>query len=384
MFGIDFLRYIAYNSYIEKIRSQYRIMRILRGNIMKKSVAVLILLVLVMTLMAQPILAAGNSISVSPSAAELAVGESVTLSLSMQSSEACDMVGVILKYDTSVFEVTGGNCTIAYSQGGESMINVSHFNRSVVGNEGFAASFKEAIVYSGGIGNITLQVKEGAAAGAQTISFATSAKNGGSSVSVSAPTVAITIKEGASVDPTTETPTEVTTEPTAPTEHEHTYASRWYYDKENHWHECTTCGEKKDVKTHTPGPEATETEHQRCTVCNYVITPAKSHEHEYSTEWSYNVNQHWHECECGERADVAAHTWSSVCSICGAKAPTPVQPDPVLPTTPTKPVTAPTQPEPIPVDDSSADAKWLVGGLILLGVVALVGLLYFVLFKSKR
>lgn len=383
MFGIDFRRYIAYNSYIDEIHPKYQIRKILRGSIMKKSVAVLILLVLLIPMMAQPILAAGNSISVSPGSAELAVGESVTLNVSMQSSEACDIFGVILKYDTSVFEVTGGACTAAYSQGGESMINFANFSQSV-GHEGFAVSCKEAVVYSGDLGYVTLQVKDGAAVGEQTISFATSAKNGASSVSVSAPTVTITIKGSTTVDPTTEAPTEATTEPTAPTEHEHTYASRWYYDKDNHWHECTTCGEKKDVKSHTPGPEATETEHQRCTVCNYVIKAAASHEHEYSTEWSYNVNRHWHECECGEKADVAAHTWSSVCSICGAKAPAPVQPDPVLPTTPTKPVAAPTEPEPIPVQEQSADAKWLVGGLILLGVVALAGLLYFVLFKSKR
>ncbi|UKI12820.1 MAG: hypothetical protein L6V84_00265 [Oscillospiraceae bacterium] len=38
-----------------------------------------------------------------------------------------------------------------------------------------------------------------------------------------------------------------------------------------HWHECSVCGDKKDVAAHIPGAEATETTPQTCTVCDYVI-----------------------------------------------------------------------------------------------------------------
>ena len=45
--------------------------------------------------------------------------------------------------------------------------------------------------------------------------------------------------------------------------HTHDYGTEWKYDKDNHWHECT-CGDKANVAAHTPGEwivdtEATET-----------------------------------------------------------------------------------------------------------------------------
>ena len=34
------------------------------------------------------------------------------------------------------------------------------------------------------------------------------------------------------------------------------------------------------------------------------------HEHSYSREWKHDDEHHWHECECGDRADEAAHVMS--------------------------------------------------------------------------
>ena len=51
----------------------------------------------------------------------------------------------------------------------------------------------------------------------------------------------------------------------------HTYKTEWSTDETNHWHECSVCGDKKDVAAHIPGAEATETTSQTCTVCDYVI-----------------------------------------------------------------------------------------------------------------
>ena len=51
----------------------------------------------------------------------------------------------------------------------------------------------------------------------------------------------------------------------------HTYKTEWSTDETNHWHECSVCGDKKDVAAHIPGAEATETTPQTCTVCDYVI-----------------------------------------------------------------------------------------------------------------
>ena len=35
-----------------------------------------------------------------------------------------------------------------------------------------------------------------------------------------------------------------------------------------------------------------------------------SHEHSYGTDWKYDDTNHWHECECGDKADIAAHSAS--------------------------------------------------------------------------
>ncbi|MBC8585811.1 hypothetical protein [Youxingia wuxianensis] len=34
------------------------------------------------------------------------------------------------------------------------------------------------------------------------------------------------------------------------------------------------------------------------------------HEHSYGTDWKYDDTNHWHECECGDKADIAAHSAS--------------------------------------------------------------------------
>ena len=60
-----------------------------------------------------------------------------------------------------------------------------------------------------------------------------------------------------------------------------------------------------------------------------------SHTHSYGTEWKYDDTNHWHECECGDKADTAAHSFQWVidkaatkeatgikheeCTVCGAK-----------------------------------------------------------------
>lgn len=60
-----------------------------------------------------------------------------------------------------------------------------------------------------------------------------------------------------------------------------------------------------------------------------------SHTHSYGTEWKYDETNHWHECECGDKADTAAHSFQWVidkaatkeatgikheeCTVCGAK-----------------------------------------------------------------
>ena len=37
-----------------------------------------------------------------------------------------------------------------------------------------------------------------------------------------------------------------------------------------------------------------------------------SHTHSYGTEWKYDGTNHWHKCECGDKADTAAHSFQWV------------------------------------------------------------------------
>ena len=40
-----------------------------------------------------------------------------------------------------------------------------------------------------------------------------------------------------------------------------------------------------------------------------MIPTADSHTHSYGTAWKYDDTNHWHECQCGDRADTAAHSF---------------------------------------------------------------------------
>ena len=135
----------------------------------------------------------------------------------------------------------------------------------------------------------------------------------------------------------------------APPSHTHSYGTEWKYDDTNHWHECE-CGDKADIAAHSASEwivdtAATETadgaKHKECTVCKKVLETApipatgSTHTHSYGTEWKYDDTNHWHECECSDKADTAAHSFQWVidkaatkeatgikheeCTVCGAK-----------------------------------------------------------------
>ncbi|MFQ9388736.1 MAG: hypothetical protein ACLR1V_07930 [Coprococcus sp.] len=41
-----------------------------------------------------------------------------------------------------------------------------------------------------------------------------------------------------------------------------------------------------------------------------IPATGSTHTHSYGTDWKYDDTNHWHECECGDKADVAAHSAS--------------------------------------------------------------------------
>lgn len=135
----------------------------------------------------------------------------------------------------------------------------------------------------------------------------------------------------------------------APPSHTHSYGTEWKYDDTDHWNECE-CGDKANIAAHSASEwivdtAATETadgaKHKECTVCKKVLETApipatgSNHTHSYSTEWKYDGTNHWHECECGDKADTTAHSFQWMidkaatkeatgikhekCTVCSAK-----------------------------------------------------------------
>lgn len=117
----------------------------------------------------------------------------------------------------------------------------------------------------------------------------------------------------------------------------HNYKTTWSSDETNHWHECSVCGDKKDIAAHTPGAAATETTPQTCTACGYVIKEATGHVHSYTeknTDAKYLKSaatctakaEYYYSCSCGEKGtetfesgDVLAHSWGTVWESNGSK-----------------------------------------------------------------
>ena len=131
--------------------------------------------------------------------------------------------------------------------------------------------------------------------------------------------------------------------------HTHSYGTEWKYDDTNHWHECE-CGDKADIASHSASEWIVDTaatgtadgaKHKECTVCKKVLETAtipatgSTHTHSYAADWKYDDTNHWHECECDDKADTAAHSFQWVidkaaikeatgikheeCTVCGAK-----------------------------------------------------------------
>ena len=114
----------------------------------------------------------------------------------------------------------------------------------------------------------------------------------------------------------------------------HSFSNKWSKDETYHWR-VSTCGHDvvTDKATHdwddgTTLLEATHTTDGQtkytCTVCGatkIVILPSLVDAHEFSNEWVYDADYHWHEATCGH--DVvggkAEHSFNNnhVCTECG-------------------------------------------------------------------
>ena len=107
----------------------------------------------------------------------------------------------------------------------------------------------------------------------------------------------------------------------------HTPSTVWSKDATHHWHVCTTCNAELNKEAHKPGPEATESDPQTCTVCGYEIAPVLPHDHNYTEQVATDVHKassatctakatYYYSCKCGangtetfEYGEPLGHSW---------------------------------------------------------------------------
>lgn len=141
--------------------------------------------------------------------------------------------------------------------------------------------------------------------------------------------------------------------------HEHSYGTDWSHDDQYHWHECTSGdGAVADKAAHTGGTATCERqavcqvcgapygelaqhtlthvervepthfapgneEYWECSVCHKLFSDANGQQeisrqdtvlpqiaHDYASDWASDDTSHWHQCSCGDKADVAEHSFA--------------------------------------------------------------------------
>lgn len=92
-----------------------------------------------------------------------------------------------------------------------------------------------------------------------------------------------------------------------PATEDHDWSTEWTSDETNHWHECKTCGAKKDDVGHTryDGYSYDDDEHYyQCTVCGIIDSTREEHDCTFRTEvvrypTCISAGLIAHYCECG-------------------------------------------------------------------------------------
>ena len=328
---------------------------------MKKIVLWFVLALLIAALTIQA--SAAPSASLSASKTSVNAGDTVTVKASVSSMD-CKSGGVEVSFDSKVFELTGGKWLLSGAF-------ITDFS---TGTKDGVFAFTSSTAVSGNIFEITLKVKDGAAFGKSNVTVKLNLDGDTVSQSVGITVVCkhsydngcdtscnkcgekrtishdwnsgkvdkkVTCTQDGAKTYTCDTCGEKKTETQKAYGHDydnacdtscnncgekrettHKYSEKWSSDRTQHWHKCTVCGDKKDAAEHTPGPEATETEPQTCTVCGYVIKPSLSHVHSLAEEWTTDETGHWHTCkECDMIPDFEEHAFDNecdkVCETCG-------------------------------------------------------------------
>lgn len=293
-----------------------------------KRVLIISILLIMLVLFVLPANAAQNAtVTITPSATTLYAGSTVTFTVKVTGCSAAKSIGIIPTYDSSVFELVSGEWLIS----GSAMSDFSGGTATI--------AYASARAFNENVFKFTLKVKSNAALASYKVNATVSIKNGNETVpcSVSAGNVTVSCKHTYSSFSSTGTTQHQRTctkcKAIETKSHSfanacdttcndcgytrtitHSYKMTWSSNGSQHWHECSVCKDKKDVATHTPGPAATETSPQKCTVCQYVIAGVLEHVHTYGNTWGNDETGHWNTCtSCGEESSLEAHVFNNAC-----------------------------------------------------------------------
>jgi len=294
---------------------------------MKKRIILIISALLLIMVIAVPAFAAGTAkITVTPSKTTVYRGDTVSFTVSTSSVANCKSAGIVVSFDTSVFEMVRGKCLIDAT--------MSDFTDNIG-----SMAFKPEKTVSGNIFQFTLKVKSDAKlASTASVSCTASVRDSAGALTTNVTPGKVTVackhsygswkadgsnhKHTCSICGNVETKAHTydhgcdtdCNDCGAKRTTSHKFSKEWSADKNGHWHGCTVCGEKTDSAKHTPGEAATEENAQLCTVCDFEIAPALEHIHAPSELWQTDESGHWHTCEkCGSDLEKAEHTFDFAC-----------------------------------------------------------------------
>lgn len=112
----------------------------------------------------------------------------------------------------------------------------------------------------------------------------------------------------------------------------HNFGSELLHDETVHFSGCSDCNFTMGQEAHVPGPAATATTDQVCTVCNRVLQLRADHQHELAEGWLFDDKGHWNSCNlCSQKCNYTAHSYETNCqvrcTICDAERTAPHDPD---------------------------------------------------------
>ena len=251
---------------------------------MKKIISLFCLL-LALTMLALPVFAVSGSVSLSASSKSLNRGDTFTVTAKLSSSDAIALGTVVLNYDSSVFEMTGGSCNVSGASIGQ----------VVPGNNAGTFMFSgDPKVVSGTIFTFNMKVKENASVGSHTISSSSSiGVSTGEGIASGSVTVEVICK--------------------------HTFGS-WTEAADGHSQTCSKCGTvnteahkwNKGTVTLQPTCSAEGKKEFTCSVCNATKeeTVAATGKHTFGNLTAVDDNNHKDTCSTCNQAVTEAHTWN--------------------------------------------------------------------------